>query len=61
MQFEIFAEEQQLLLDLLQTELGNIRQEIHHTETYEYRDKLKAREVLIRELIQKFKAEKVSA
>jgi len=48
---EISEEGRELLLDLLQRELGEVRQEIHHTKTYEYRDKLKVREALTRELI----------
>lgn len=53
MQIEISVEARELLLELLQREMGDVRQEIHHTKTYEYRDKLKVRETLTRELIEK--------
>lgn len=57
MNIEISAAARELLLDLLQSEMGEVRQEVHHTKTPEYRDKLKAREVLIRELIEKLGGE----
>ncbi|MEZ4728494.1 MAG: hypothetical protein R3E79_15275 [Caldilineaceae bacterium] len=61
MQITISEESRELLLDLLQIELGEVRQEIHHTKTYEYRDKLKVRESVIRELIAQLNPEAVQA
>ena len=57
MNIEISAAARDLLLELLQSEMGEVRQEIHHTKTHEYRDKLKAREAVIRELIEKLGGE----
>lgn len=57
MNIEISTTARELLLELLQSEMGEVRQEIHHTKTHEFRDKLKAREVLIRDLIEKMGGE----
>ncbi len=61
MQIEISNEGRELLHDLLESALGEIRQEIHHTKTHEYRDKLKEREVVIRDLLAKLSGESVPA
>lgn len=57
MNIEISTVARELLLELLQSEMGEVRQEVHHTKTHEYRDKLKAREAVIRELIEKLGGE----
>lgn len=57
MNIEISAAAREVLLELLQTEMGEVRQEVHHTKTHEFRDKLKAREAVVRELIEKLGGE----
>lgn len=57
MNIEISTVARDLLLELLQSEMGEVRQEIHHTKTHEFRDKLKEREKLIRDLIEKMGGE----
>jgi len=47
--------EQAFLIEMLEREIPNLRQEIHHTDDYDYREFLKEREELIRELLSKFK------
>lgn len=43
--------EQQALVELLERELPNLRQEIHHTDNRDYKDYLKAREQLLERLL----------
>jgi len=47
--------EQAFLIEMLEREIPNLRQEIHHTDAYDYREFLKEREKLIHELLSKFK------
>ena len=44
-------QEQQFLLELLQREIPNLREEILHTDDYEYRNFLKERERFINDLV----------
>ena len=50
------ADEQQLLVELLDREIPNLREEISNTDDYEYRESLKQGEKRLRELIRKLKA-----
>ncbi len=45
------APERDLLLDILTDELGRLKGEIYKTETWEYKEQLKAREQTLESLI----------
>ena len=47
--------EQQLLVELLDREIPNLRDEIFHTDDHEYREFLKERENSIKELLGRLK------
>jgi hypothetical protein len=47
------AEERSVVLDLMEEALGAIRMEVRHTRTPDFHDRLKAREVVIRDVIAK--------
>lgn len=46
-------QEQQFLLEMLQKEIPNLREEILHTDDHDYRVFLKERERFVKELAQK--------
>lgn len=46
-------EEQQILLELVDTAIPDLREEIWHTDDHDYRERLKAREHMLKELQQK--------
>ena len=48
-------QDQQLLIDLLDREIPNLREEIHYTDDHEYRERLKEKEVAIKNLLRKLK------
>ncbi len=47
--------EQQLLVELLDREIPNLRDEIFHTDDHEYREFLKEKENSIKELLKRLK------
>lgn len=47
--------EQQLLTELLDTEMRELAHEIHHTDDRDYRESLKEKEKTIEELLKKLK------
>jgi hypothetical protein len=47
--------EQQLLAELLDREIPSLRDEILHTDDHDYREFLKEREQIIKELVKKLK------
>jgi len=49
-------QELQYLLELLEREIPNLREEIHHTDDHDYREFLKERERLVKALVEKFSA-----
>ena len=51
-------QEQQLLVELLEREIPNLRDEIFHTDDHTYREFLKERENSIKNLAQKLKENK---
>jgi hypothetical protein len=55
MQLELTGDEQTLLAALVDEALRNLKEEIYHTETYEYKDQLKAREQLMIGLLGKLR------
>jgi len=56
MPIELSALEKDLITDLLEKELEDIRSELHHTQGHGYKDTLKERELLIRGLLARFHA-----
>ena len=51
MPVELNALERALIANLLEKELEDIRSELHHTQSHEYKDNLKEREKAVRELL----------
>ncbi len=47
--------EQQLLIEILDREIRNLRDEIFHTDDHEYREFLKERENSVKELLRRLK------
>ncbi|MCE7982777.1 MAG: hypothetical protein DYG89_16460 [Caldilinea sp. CFX5] len=56
MTIELAPGEQKYLYHLVETALGDLRQEIHHTETLTFKEELKERETMVRDLLAKLKA-----
>jgi hypothetical protein len=52
-QITLSGDEKELLVQMLETELGETRVEVHHTHTPAYRDKVQSREVAVRALLAK--------
>lgn len=48
---QLNTDEHQVLIEMLERELPNLRHEIHHTDDHDYRDFLKAREHLLERLL----------
>jgi hypothetical protein len=53
MPIDLTTTERELVKSLLDQELEDIRSELHHTQNHEYRDSLKEREQVIREVLAK--------
>ena len=53
MPIDLTAAERELMKSLLEQEFEDIRSELHHTQNHEYRDNLKERERVIREVLAK--------
>lgn len=54
MLMEMTPSEKQLLLELLARELSDLGPEIHHTDDRAFRQELKDRKVLVRQLLERF-------
>ncbi len=52
---QLNTDEHQVLIDVLERELPNLRHEIHHTDDHDYREFLKAREHLLERVLGKVK------
>lgn len=52
---QLTEKEQQLLIELLESEIPDLRDEIWHTDDHDYRESLKERERHINELLVKLK------
>lgn len=52
---QLNIDEHQVLIEVLERELPNLRHEIHHTDDHDYRDFLKAREHLLERMLGKVK------
>jgi hypothetical protein len=55
MKIEMTAPERDLLLSLLEDELGRLKGEIYKTDTWEYKEQLKSRELTLTSLIDRLK------
>jgi hypothetical protein len=53
---ELSSDERTLLAGLVDESLRNLKEEIYHTDTAEYKDQLKAREALMIGILQKVNA-----
>ncbi len=53
MSVEMSAEERELVAELLDQELEDVRSEQHHTQAFDYKESLRRREELIRGLLAK--------
>ena len=51
MQIALSEEERQTLLETLNEALPNLREEVYKTESFDYREQLKHREALLKELL----------
>jgi hypothetical protein len=56
MPIDLTAAEREFLKSLLEQELEDIRSELHHTKGHDYKDSLKERERVIREVLAKLSA-----
>jgi thioredoxin-related protein len=55
MPFELSQEERELLVELLEREFDDVRTEIHHTKSHDYKDGLKEREKSVQELLKRLR------
>jgi len=56
MAIDLSKPEKELLVTILEKELEEIRSEFHHTKGHDYKDNVKERERLVRDLLAKLKA-----
>lgn len=56
MAIELSKPEKELLAAILEKELEDVRSELHHTQDHEYKDRVKEREKIVRDLLAKLKA-----
>ncbi len=51
MEFPLKEEERQALIEVLGEALRNLREEVHKTENFDYREELKQREAVVKNLL----------
>lgn len=56
MAIELSKPEKDLLATILEKELEEVRSEFHHTQDHDYKDNVKDREKIVRDLLAKLKA-----
>ena len=56
MAIDLGKKEKDLLATILEKELEEVRSELHHTQDHDYKDNVKEREKLVRDLLAKLKA-----
>lgn len=56
MPVELSPEEKNLLIGLLDKELGETRTEIHHTQSHDYKEDLKVREKRLQDLLKRLRS-----
>jgi len=52
LQIQLSTEEVLLLREILESYMGDLRAEVHHTDTFEYREALKHKEATLKKLLQ---------
>jgi hypothetical protein len=57
---QLSAEEALLLREIIESYLGDLRAEVHHTETVEYREGLKHREATLKKLLEQLEPDVAS-
>ena len=57
MQLALSEEEREVLAEILQDVLPNLREEVYRTENYDYREQLKQRETVVKDLLTRLAAE----
>jgi hypothetical protein len=58
---QLSPEEALLLRDILESYLDDVRGEVHHTDSFEYREDLKHEEATLKKLLQQLQPDMVSA
>lgn len=52
---ELTDEERELLLEVLEERFGDLREQVHHSKTYDFTDMLRRKKALVSALIEKIK------
>jgi hypothetical protein len=60
LQMQLSTEEALLLREILESYLGDVRDEVHHTDSFEYRDELKHKEATLKKLLQQLQPDMTS-
>jgi hypothetical protein len=61
LQIQLSTEEARLLREILESYLGDLREEVHHTDSFEYREALKHEEATLKKLLQQLQLDMASA
>jgi hypothetical protein len=61
LQIQLSTEEAFLLHEILESYLGDLREEVHHTDSFEYREGLKHEEATLKRLLQQLQPDIASA
>jgi len=56
MGIELNGPERELLVSLLERDFDELRSEIHHSKSHDFKESLKEREILVRNLLERLKA-----
>lgn len=56
MSIELSPEERTLLVEILDESLRNLKEEIYHTDSFDYKEALKARESLLLGLLERLRS-----
>lgn len=56
---DISEKERECLFELLEGEVRDLRQELHRTDSFEYKERLEQRDVLLTGILQKFSGDTV--
>jgi hypothetical protein len=61
LQMQLTTEEALMLREILESYLGDLREEVHHTDSFEYREALKRQENTLKKLLQQLQSDMASA
>jgi hypothetical protein len=61
LQVLLSTEEALLLREILESYLGALRGEVHHTDSFEYREELKQKEATLKKLLQQLQLDRASS